>query len=141
MTASIFALLEKIGFTHPLHPALTHVPMGMVMGCFFFSLLAWTARKTELNRTAMHCSVLALLFIVPTILAGLLDWQHRFGGLFEPLIIVKMVLAAVLTGLLVYAVALHRKNAEAKSIFLFYALCLACAIGLGFSGGELVYGN
>lgn len=141
MTASIFALLEKIGFTHPLHPALTHVPMGMVMGCFFFSLLAWTARKPELNRTAMHCSILALLFIVPTIFAGLLDWQHRFGGQYEPLIIVKMVLAAVLTGLLVYVVVQHRKNAEAKSIFLLYALCLACAIGLGFSGGELVYGN
>jgi len=62
-------------------------------------------------------------------------------AVFEPLIIAKMILAAILTGLLVYAVVLHRRNAEAKSIFLLYALCLACAIGLGFSGGELVYGN
>jgi len=52
-----------------------------------------------------------------------------------------MILAAVLTGLLVYAVVLHRRAAEAKSIFLPYALCLVCAIGLGFSGGELVYGK
>lgn len=141
MTASIFALLEKIGFTHPLHPALTHIPMGMVMGCFFFSLIAWKLNKAELNRTALHCALLGLIFLVPTIAAGLLDWQHRYGGLMQPLIIVKMVLAPLLTGLLFYTVLEHRKNAAAKKIFFLYALCLVCAIGLGFAGGELVYGN
>lgn len=141
MVASIFTLLDKIGFTHPLHPALTHIPMGMVMGCFFFSLASLAIKKPELNRTALHCSILALAFIVPTILAGLLDWQHRFGGLVEPLIIVKMILAAVLTGLLVYSIQLQRTAAKEKKIFLVYCLCLACAIGLGYSGGELVYGG
>jgi len=141
MTASLFTFLEKIGFTHPLHPALTHIPMGMVMGCFFFSLASLAGKKPELNRTALHCSILALIFIAPTILAGLLDWQHRFGGLFEPLIIVKMVLATALTGLLVYSIQLQRKAAQEKKIFLVYCLCLACAVGLGYSGGELVYGG
>ncbi len=141
MIASIFALLEKVGFTHPLHPALTHIPMGMVMGCFFFSLLAWKAKKTELNRTALHCTVLALVSIVPTIFAGILDWQHRYGGRFEPLIIVKMILAVVLTGLLAYSIRLHTQSTEAKKIFFLSALCLVCAIGLGFSGGQLVYGG
>lgn len=141
MTASLFTFLEKIGFTHPLHPALTHIPMGMVMGCFFFSLASLVGKKPELNRTALHCSILALIFIAPTILAGLLDWQHRFGGLFEPLIIVKMVLATALTGLLVYSIQLQRAAAQEKKIFLVYCLCLACAVGLGYSGGELVYGG
>lgn len=141
MTASLFTFLEKIGFTHPLHPALTHIPMGMVMGCFFFSLASLAGKKPELNRTALHCSILALIFIAPTILAGLLDWQHRFGGLFEPLIIVKMVLATALTGLLVYSIQLQRIAAQEKKIFLVYCLCLACAVGLGYSGGELVYGG
>ena len=31
MTEAIFEFLGRIGFTHPLHPAMTHIPMGMVM--------------------------------------------------------------------------------------------------------------
>lgn len=38
MTELVFKLLEIVGFTHPLHPALTHIPMGMVMGAFFSAL-------------------------------------------------------------------------------------------------------
>ena len=94
-----------------------------------------------MNRTALHCALLALFFIAPTIVAGLLDWQHRYGGLLHPLIVVKMVLAPILTGLLVYAALEHRKHAAGKKIFLVYALCLLCAVGLGFAGGELVYGH
>ena len=141
MTASIFAFLESIGFTHPLHPGLTHIPMGMVIGCFIFSLLAWTTHRPELNRTAFHCCLLGLVFMVPTVLAGLLDWQHRFGAQFEALIIVKMVLAPLLTGLMGYAAWSYHKGAEPKKLFLLYALGLACAAGLGFAGGELVYGK
>ena len=141
MIESLYAILGKVGFHHPLHPALTNIPMGMVMGCFFFSLLAFYWKKNVFLTTSLHCAVLALIFMVPTIVAGLLDWQHLFAGRYLPLIVVKMVLAGVLTGLLGYAVMLHRQTAEAKKIFIVYALCLACAVGLGFSGGELVYGG
>lgn len=142
MIASIFTLLEKVGYTHPLHPPLTHIPMGMVMGCFFFGLLSWKANKTELSRTALHCSVLAIIFIIPTILAGILDWQNpnRFGGSYNHFIIIKIILAPVLTGLLGYAIWLSRQGAPPKKLFIVYALCLVCAGGLGFCGGELVYG-
>lgn len=139
MIESVYTLLAKIGFSHPLHPALTHIPMGMVMGCFFFGLLAWKFGKIELRRTSLHCSVLALIFIVPTIIAGYMDWVHRFGGVYSGLIIAKMILAAILTGLLGYSVILHRQEADAKKLFIVYSLCLICAVGLGFSGGELVY--
>jgi uncharacterized membrane protein len=141
MIESLYAILGKVGFHHPLHPALTHIPMGMVMGCFFFSLLAFYWKKSIFLTTSLHCTVLALIFMVPTVIAGIFDWQHLFAGRFLPLIVVKMVLAVVLTALLGYAVLLHRQTAEAKKIFIVYALCLACAVGLGFSGGELVYGG
>jgi uncharacterized membrane protein len=141
MIESLYAFLVKVGFHHPLHPALTHIPMGMVMGCFFFGILIHFGKKTNFLATALHCSVLALIFIIPTIVAGLLDWQHLYGGKFLPLIVVKMVLAVVLTGLLIYSIQLHRRGAETKKLFLIYSLCLACAVGLGFSGGELVYGG
>lgn len=141
MIESLYAFLAKVGFHHPLHPALTHIPMGMVMGCFFFGFLLWYAKKPSFHTTCLHCSVLALIFIIPTIATGLLDWQHLYGGKFLPLIVIKMVLAAILTGLLAYSIWLNSKQAEPKKLFIVYGLCLACAAGLGFSGGELVYGG
>nr|WP_321468437.1 DUF2231 domain-containing protein [uncultured Desulfobulbus sp.] len=141
MIESLYAFLEKVGFHHPLHPALTHIPMGMVMGCFFFGLLAFWGNKPLFWKTSLHCSVLALVFIVPTIITGLFDWQHIYAGRYLPYIVVKMVLAVVLTGLLGYSVMLHRQQAGARKLFIVYVLCLGCAVGLGFSGGELVYGG
>ena len=110
MTEFIFSTLEAIGFTHPLHPALTHIPMGMVIGCFFFGLAAFVTRNTNYLRTALHCSIVALLFIIPTIVAGVLDWQQFFGGVFSVFIIVKIVLAVVLTVLLAVSVRENLKG-------------------------------
>lgn len=141
MTELIFNTLEAIGFTHPLHPALTHIPMGMVIGCFFFGLVAFVTRKTVFLKTALHCSVLAILFIVPTIFAGYLDWQQFFGGTMSIYITIKIVLAIVLTVLLGYSIRANLQGASIGKMFLLYTLCLACAGGLGFSGGEIIYGG
>lgn len=141
MIESLYAFLAKIGFTHPLHPAFTHIPMGMVMGCFFFGFIAWNRKKEEFHKTCLHCSTLAFLFTVPTIIAGIFDWQHLYGGRYLPLIIIKMVLAAILVGLLGYSLVLNRQNNNPRKLFFIYALCLGCAIGLGFSGGQLIFGG
>jgi hypothetical protein len=51
-----------------------------------------------------------------------------------------MVLATVLTLLMGVAFAIgHKDDADPKAVFV-YILCLMCAVGLGFSGGMLVYG-
>lgn len=141
MVEGLFAFLEKIGFSHPLHPMMTHVPMGMVVGMVVFSLIGLLWKKPQLGETAYYCSLLALVAIFPAIAAGLLDWQHSFGGTWGVLIIVKMILATLLTVLLIVAVVLKHRGAPPKKLALIYLLCLACAGGLGFSGGELVYGG
>lgn len=141
MTELIFSTLEAIGFAHPLHPAITHIPMGMVMGCFFFSLAGFITRKPIFLKSAFHCSVLGLLFIVPTIFAGYLDWQQFFGATMSTFIIVKFILAGVLTLLLAASIRASLKGTGSGKMFLLYTLCLACAGGLGFSGGELIYGG
>ncbi len=141
MTEFVFKLLEMVGFTHPLHPALTHIPMGMVMGAFFFGLAVIILKKTEFAATAKHCVILGLLFIPPTVIAGYMDWQHKYDGEWSTIIIIKMVLAAVLTALLGAAFQLGRNDeTDSKVLMLLYLLCLFCAVGLGFSGGELQYG-
>ncbi len=140
MIEGLYAFLENVGFNHPLHPIMVHIPMGMVIGAVLFSLVGIVWKKENLAHTAYHCSVVALIFIVPTLITGILDWIGKLGGEWETLIIIKMVLGVVLTGLLALSVIFKHQGADTKKMFIIYLLCMACAGGLGFSGGELVYG-
>ncbi|WP_457552172.1 DUF2231 domain-containing protein [Desulfobacula sp.] len=141
MTEIIFEFLNKIGFAHPLHPALTHIPMGMVMGAITFRAASFLPKLRYLAKTGYHCIILGLLGILPTAFAGYLDWQHTFGGEWEFLIILKMTLAIVLTILLVTIAFMDdSENPRFDKKTFFYVLAFLVAIGLGFSGGQLQYG-
>jgi uncharacterized membrane protein len=141
MTDVIFEFLNRIGFAHPVHPALTHIPMGMVMGAITFRLASFLPKLRFLARTGYHCVILGLLGIFPTAFAGYLDWQHTYGGQWEFLIILKMVLAVILT--FVLAAIAYVDEPETPKLdkkTLFYLVAMILAIGLGYSGGELQYG-
>ena len=141
MTEFIFEFLNKIGFTHPLHPALTHIPMGMVMGAVVFRAASFVPKLRFLAKTGYHCIILGLLGVFPTAFAGYLDWQHTFCGAWEFLIILKITLAIVLTILLATITFIDDpENPRFDKISFFYLLTMVVAIGLGFSGGELQYG-
>lgn len=141
MVEMIFNMLHMVGFTHPVHPAMTHIPMGMVMGAFFFGLAGIILKKPDFFKSAHHCVGLGLIFILPTAFAGYLDWEHTMDGQWETLIIVKMVLAVILTLLLGVSFTLGRKeDVNNNIIFALYVLCLMCAVGLGYSGGSLQFG-
>ena len=138
MTESIFQFLNSIGFTHPVHPALTHLPMGMVMGAVAFRLVSFISRFRYLGRTGYHCIILGILGIFPAVFTGYLDWQHSFAGKWEFWIILKMVLAVLLTIVMIGIAAVDDPETprfDRKTLFYFLALLLT--IGLGYSGGEL----
>jgi uncharacterized membrane protein len=139
MIEFIYETLAALGFEHPIHPALTHLPMGMVMGGFLFSLAVF--KKENLAQTAHYCFILALIFVVPTMITGILDWQHRFLGKGSGLITAKFILAGTFTVLLAVAVSLgQRKNLSPRMMSVVYGLCLVNAIALGYVGGDLTYG-
>ena len=139
MIEFLYELLNQVGFTHPLHPAITHLPLGMAMGAFLFSL--GSLRYAELARTAHHCTILGLIFVLPTMFLGILDWQHFYHGDWTGPIIAKLVLAIALTVLFVAAMKVGGREPESPGVpILLYALCLLAAVGLGFTGGEIVYG-
>lgn len=140
MVENFYSFLATVGFAHPLHPMLTHIPMGMIIGMVTFSFLALIWRGGTLDRTAYHCSVLALVSILPVIGAGFLDWIQFQEAETNIFITIKMILGTLLTVLLIVAVIMKRKENTRGKMFLIYLLCLACAGGLGYSGGELVYG-
>lgn len=137
----IYQSLAEIGFHHPLHPAIVHLPMGLIMGGFLFGIGSAILNNRELTRTAHHCFTLALIFILPTILLGYTDWQYKFDAEWSLLILLKIIFAFVLFIMLASAYWVGRKNnGNIKLILLIYALCLINTIALGFMGGEIQYG-
>jgi mono/diheme cytochrome c family protein len=142
MIESVYQLLARIGYTHPLHPPATHLPAGLIIGGFLFALVAWIFNRKTVAQTARHCFILALIMAIPTILLGLMDWQQRFGGAYLFEIKVKLVLAGILLFLLLFVVVYSALTGGfTKTVMALYALCLLTVIGLGYFGGELVYGT
>ncbi len=140
MSADVYNFLERIGFHHPLHPAFAHIPMGMVVGSFIFLLLSVLIRKSALRTTSLHCTLLAFFSLFLAAATGIMDFQHRWGGEMEPSIKAKIILAGVLAVLLLMVLFLHAiKASKGKLLFLLF-LCLLCVAGIGYFGGELVYG-
>ena len=141
MTEFVFKTLTSFGFNHPLHPIATHLPMGMIMGLFLFGLASYFLKKPELAKTAYHCSILGFLGVFPTILFGYMDWQHTYEGEWLLLIKIKIVLAIVLTVLLAACIVIGSKeNKLSTKRLVLYILCMITATGLGYCGGQLIYG-
>jgi uncharacterized membrane protein len=138
----IYDILAKIGYTHPLHPTITHVPIGLVIAAFVFVLVAWFFQRTFLFQTARHCIILALISVLPAAALGYMDWQHNFGGALVLPIKMKLILAGLLF-IFLFAASLFgtRAQTNVKGLIGVYALCLLIVIALGYFGGELVYGK
>ena len=58
MIESFYNFLAAIGVTHPIHPIVVHVPMGMVIGAVAFALadLKWPGK--HFAQSAYHCILL-----------------------------------------------------------------------------------
>ncbi|MCG8553297.1 MAG: hypothetical protein MI799_23070 [Desulfobacterales bacterium] len=141
MIEMVFDFLNQVGFTHPVHPAFTHIPMGMVMGAVVFRFASLLPKLKMLAKTGYHCVILGLLGLFPTVLTGIMDWQYRYGGEWEGLIILKMILALVL-GIVLIAVVVKDdpENPKLNWVTLLYFVLILLAVGLGYSGGELIFG-
>ncbi len=142
MIDSLYSLIAKTGFTDPLHAPITHIPIGLVVGAFVFLLVAVIFGRRNLVTTARHVSILAFIFVFPTILFGVLDWLHFFKGVLIQPIRYKIILAsAVLVILAVGIFVGGRVRIQSGPMVVLYALAFVCVVGLGWFGGRLVYGG
>ena len=138
----IYEMLQKFGYTHPLHPTLTHLPIGLVLAAFVFGLIAIVFRKPALFSTARHCITFALITVPLAVLLGLMDWQHFYNGDPNPLIIAKIILGFVLMALFSYAILLGRQGeVNTRKFLVISMLCFVVTCLIGFLGGELQYGS
>jgi mono/diheme cytochrome c family protein len=142
MIDSLYAWIAKLGFTDPLHAPITHLPIGLVIGAFLFFLVAVIFKRKNLVVTARHVSILAFIFVFPTILLGVLDWLHFFKGAMVAPIKFKMVLASAVLILLAAGIIVGSEiKVRTASLMVIYALAVVCVVGLGWFGGRLVYGG
>jgi uncharacterized membrane protein len=141
MTASIFELLNSIGIHYPIHPVFAHIPMGMLIGGFLLTLVAFFFKKQQLFRSAYHCSVVALAGVPVAAIAGFMDWQQGFAGEWLTPVKIKMAMTVVLTILLITLVVFGKnwENSPTKFVFL-YGLTLLSTMTIGYWGGHLVFG-
>jgi mono/diheme cytochrome c family protein len=142
MIDSLYGLIARMGFTDPLHAPITHLPIGLVIGAFLFFLVAVIFNRKNLILTARHVSILAFLFVFPTILFGVFDWLHFFKGALIPPIKYKMILASAVLVLLAAGIIVGSElKVRTALMTVIYALAVVAVVGLGWFGGKLVYGG
>jgi mono/diheme cytochrome c family protein len=137
-----YRALAAIGFVDPIHPAIVHMPIGLVVGALFFGLAALIWKRPLLGLSARHCLVLAWLFLFPAVLFGFMDWQHYYNGVWLLAIKIKIGLASFLfvvlsTGLIM----IFKGQGESKAILVIYVLAFCAVVGLGYFGGRIVFGG
>jgi uncharacterized membrane protein len=142
MITWFYQALANLGYTHPLHPSLTHLPVGLVLGAFIFAVAARLLRRSNLALTGRHCIALALITLFPTMLLGFLDWQHFYAGAWIFPIKMKLGLALLLFLLLIGADIQGRMvQRKSRGFPTIYMLCALNVVALGYFGGELVFGT
>jgi mono/diheme cytochrome c family protein len=142
MIDALYSFLASVGFNEPLHPPITHMPIGLVVGALVFFLVALLFKRKNLVMTARHVSILAFVFAFPTILLGVLDWVHFYKAAMITPIKIKMALAAVvLVVLAIGIIAGSGTKIRSVTMTIVYALAFVAAIGLGYFGAGLMYGR
>jgi mono/diheme cytochrome c family protein len=137
-----YQALAAMGYTEPVHPPMTHFPIALVTAALIFGVLGRVFKRTNLTISARHCLILAWLFILPTVLLGLTDWQHFYHGVNLVPIIVKIALASFLFVLLTAALVLVlRGRGDSGAVLAIYLLGFFTVVALGYFGGRLVYGG
>ena len=137
---ALYKFLGASGYLHPVHPAIVHMPIGLIVGAVILAYAAPFLPKLPLRRAAYYCLVLAFIFYFPTVFWGYLDWQYFFSGGWIFYIEMKLTLAAILLVLLSVGLFLGRKPGQyGKSLNVIYGLAFLNVVGLGYFGGQLVY--
>lgn len=142
MTAQLYQFLAQYGYHHPLHPVLTHLPIGLILAGFVFILISYAFGRSDYAQTARHCIVLAMIAAIPTAIMGYLDWHHFYAG--ADILAVKIKIALALGLLVLLALTIFRGRRPGKATMLRVAMHLWVVLavaGLGFFGAELVYGK
>ncbi|MCL4501687.1 MAG: hypothetical protein M1438_07495, partial [Deltaproteobacteria bacterium] len=117
----IYQFLNAIGYHNLFHPPLTRMPTGLVAGALVFVIWGCRYGRPDLTKASRYLLILALVFSIPAILSGIMDWQHNYRGIWTLAIQIKIGLSILLLVLLSLGIHLTRKaEVCTKGILLIY---------------------
>ncbi|MFC1835362.1 cytochrome b5 domain-containing protein [Thermodesulfobacteriota bacterium] len=131
---------------HP-HPAMVHVPVGVIMAAAVFELIALVFNSPRTEWAGVCCLVLVALSLPPTLFSGYFAWWMNYDcsdsaliGLKRRLAWLSLVLALVAVGLRAFA---HNPLKLSDMHTLAYVIVLFVLTGVistvGFLGGKLTF--
>jgi uncharacterized membrane protein len=142
MIDDLYVLLAKLGFNEPLHSPITHMPIGLTVGALIFFSVAILFKRKNLVLTARHASILAFIFVFPTILLGVFDWVHFYHATLYTPIKIKMGLAGLALCILGTGIILGSEiKLHTVSMAIVYAAAFLVMTGLGYLGSGIIYGK
>lgn len=142
MTAFIYDWLNKLGYTHNLHPAVVHFPIGVAMVSAIALFIAHKFNKPAFAMTAYHCQIFGLVSMPLVMFIGYMDWQQFYGGSHNTHIALKILLAFFLTAAFMCSAIVGRKGQHVERKFtVTTSVALIIALSIGYLGGELLYGS
>jgi uncharacterized membrane protein len=127
-------LLRGAWLGHPLHPALTDLPIGFWTSAW---VLDFGGRRTRGAADAMVAA--GLLSVAPTVAAGLADWTER-DRVERRLGLVHMGANGLATLLYAASLAARRRDQRIRGIALSWAGAAAATAG-AYLGGHLSFGS
>jgi uncharacterized membrane protein len=130
-------------FGHPIHPALVHLPIGLLVMSFIWDIVTWAGGSPFWYRLSFWTMGAALLWILPTAVTGLLEFftiPRR-----HPAFLVAtahMILNVLAAGAFATSWLLRRGDPAGGRLLLAYAtsiggLAILCVAGV--LGGRLVF--
>ncbi len=136
------SLLNGTWFSHPLHPAITDVPIASWLLAAVFDVIwlispasfAWAARAAEV------AVIVGLLGALGSAITGLTDWSDTYGsertiGLYHGLLNV----AATLLYLVSFILRLQPASGESIAAAVVGFVGLVCVLIAAYLGGEMVF--
>jgi len=140
VTDWIYQFLAGLGYNHPIHPALVHIPIGNIVAAFVFSMIGLLFRRQAIGRAGYYALVLAFVSLFFAAFFGVTDWLQYFAGAWLYWIKIKIVLASALAVVLLLAIihGRRRPGATIQGVSMVF-VCLLLATGLGYYGANLVY--
>lgn len=138
----IYKFFDAIGYANLFHAPLTRMPTGLVVGAIVLAFLAYRYNRPDFAKASRYLLILALFFLIPASLSGIMDWQHNYNGVWVFAIEIKIILSALLLPLLALGIYITRKNEVcSRGILAIYVLYFLIVVVLGYLGGGLVMGG
>jgi len=138
------AFMQKLyRMFHP-HPMFIHFPMGLLIFTVIMQLLFLFTGKASFEVSGFYSLAVAVVFMIPTILSGILSWWLNYDFAITKIFMYKLWFSIILLtmGTVELFIRFHNPEISAGNIlynFMIFANIPVLAV-IGFNGGKLSWG-